>query len=129
MSANVLVDTSIWIYYLRKNQDYFQTIDILLDKVLCFVTEPIVSELLQGVKTEGEFEKLRSYIDALPLEAVVYDDWINAGRLCFNMRKKGITIPLTDALIASVAIRADMEIFTLDRHFEVIPGIILYKTA
>ena len=126
MKKRVLIDTSIWIGYLRKKPDYFPTVETLLDRMQGYVTEPIISELLQGVKTINEFEKLKTYIDALPLEICRLDDWINASGICFDLRKKCLTIPLIDALIASVAIRSDMEVFTLDKHFELIPGVTLY---
>jgi len=43
------------------------------------------------------------------------------------LRKKGIVIPLSDILIAAISLEYDLSIFTLDKHFDDIPGITIYK--
>lgn len=53
----------------------------------------------------------------------------NTGIISLELRKKGITVPLTDVLIASVAMRCKMKIYTLDKHFPVIPGVTAYNAT
>lgn len=36
----------------------------------------------------------------------------------FDFKKKGVSIPLTDAIIAAIAIRNNALVFTLDIHFK-----------
>jgi predicted nucleic acid-binding protein len=43
--------------------------------------------------------------------------WIKAGRLSFNLRKKGKTIHITDGYIAVIAQEHDCHICTLDDDF------------
>jgi predicted nucleic acid-binding protein len=48
---------------------------------------------------------------------------VTAGRISFNLRRKGITIPTTDLIIAGLAIENECQILTLDPHFKSIPGL------
>jgi len=72
----------------------------------------VLTELPQGAKIELE---------------TTQNTWIKAGRTSYILRRKGITIPTTDLIIASLALEYDCLIFTLDPHFEKIPDIELYK--
>lgn len=121
-----MVDTSVWIEYFKNKEEISSIVDDLIDKDLICVTGPVIAELIQGVKTEKELKLLNMYIDAIPYEPCKNDDWVNAGVISYNLRKKGMTIPLTDMLIAAVSIRCGARIFTFDRHFDSIPGIELF---
>lgn len=123
MNEKVLIDTSIWIMYFRDERNIVETVENLLNKNAAFITGPVISELLQGMKNKKEMELLNKYIDAVPYEPCQLDDWKNTGIISLELRKKGITVPLTDVLIASVAMRCKMKIYTLDKHFLVIPGV------
>jgi len=52
--------------------------------------------------------------------------WIEAGRISFALRKKGITISTTDLIIASLALENNCSILTLNPHFQKIPGAKIY---
>ena len=54
---------------------------------------------------------------------------MKAGKLSCSLRRKGVTLPLTDIAIAVLAIEHNLSIFTLDKHFEQIPGVKLHKHA
>jgi hypothetical protein len=43
------------------------------------------------------------------------------------LRRKGINLPLTDIAIATLAIEYQFSLFTLDKHFDQIPGVKIYK--
>ena len=62
-------------------------------------------------------------ITAIPYLDCIFEDWIKAGSILFNLKKKGKIIPLTDAIISAVAIRVGASIITLDQHFKDIPEI------
>jgi len=123
---SIMVDTSVWIEYFKNNEDIASIIDNLLDKNQICITGPVVSELLQGIKTEKELKLLNMYIDGIPYVPCSIDDWKDAGSFLYDLRRKGITIPLTDMIIAVVSIRHGMKIFTFDNHFEKIPGVELF---
>ncbi len=117
-NQKIIVDTSIWIEYLKNNQKYVPFIEdgLNLEKIL--ISGPIISELLHGVKGEKEYELLSESISAVPFAGCIHDDWIKTGETLYNLKKKGITVPLTDVLIAVIAIRHDASILTLDKHFK-----------
>lgn len=118
---NVLVDTSIWSLVLRKgvSRDHVVTKDLseLINELRVKVIGPIRQELLSGIKSEDQFEKLRSYLSAfpdLPLETADFEKAAEFFNIC---RRNGIQGSNTDFLICSVTYRRDLEIFTSDNDF------------
>lgn len=117
MEMKTIVDTSVWIEYF-KNQG---TLSASLDKDLLagniYMVGPVISELLQGAMTEKDFQVLKSSIDGVPFLETSFSDWVLAGELSFKLRKKGVTIPITDCLIGAIALNNSAAVMTLDRHF------------
>lgn len=52
------------------------------------------------------------------------DLWAALGRNLSALRAHGITVPFPDALIATVAIENDLELWTRDAHFSLIQGVL-----
>ena len=127
MSRKVIVDTSIWIEYFKNTLTDIQYIENGLSDGFVHITGPVISELLQGAKTQQDYDMLSKCIGAVPYLECCYEDWINAGRISFQLRKEGKTIPLTDIVIAIVAIRNKAQIYTLDHYFNEIPGVELFR--
>jgi predicted nucleic acid-binding protein len=126
MKHKIIVDTSIWIEYFKNTLINSKFIEKGLNEEFVYITGPIISELLQGVRTQKEYIMLSQSIGAVPFLNCHYNDWITAGNISFSLRKKGIIIPLSDIIIAAVAIRNDAKIYTLDKHFKQIPAVDLY---
>ena len=55
--------------------------------------------------------------------------WIKAGERSAALRKAGKTIPLSDILIATLAIEHSLAIMTADEHFRIIPGVLIDVSA
>ena len=115
----VLVDTSIWIEYFKGNK---MIQNIIHDTPLyqCYIMGPVIAELLLGIKTTNEKELLINCLHALPMLKITDDDWIDAGNTGNFLRRKGITVPLHDLIIFSVADNNNCSLFTLDKHFDII---------
>ncbi len=124
-SVMVLVDTCAWIDFLRNGEGE------LGDQVVQLIAEgraamcgAVVAELLQGIKKDSshkskqEVAQLQLLIERVPTIATIEADWYTAGHTLQALRQKGITLPLTDALIASVAKRNNLPILTVDAHFK-----------
>ena len=77
-------------------------------------------EILGGAKTEKEFDRLKSRLGALEEISIDAKLWESAGKLSFDLRRKGLTIPYTDILIASAAIRSKSILLHADSHFDII---------
>jgi predicted nucleic acid-binding protein len=120
-----IFDTSVWIDFF-KNKGSKES--ILLEDYMKFssknllLTPTIIQEILQGVRTENEFFQKKKVLESYNL---LKPDWqktsIDAAKLYFDLRKKGITIrKSTDCLIAQVAIANDVLLVHNDSDFELI---------
>jgi len=123
----ILVDTSVLIDKLRKNENEKTA---LFDRLYKTKTPFGISiytfhEILQGAKSEPEFNKLYSYFSTqkifmLPNETEAYS---GSARLCFSLRRQGLTIRNTiDVLIAYTAIYYDLPLLHNDRDYDLIAG-------
>lgn len=119
MSQKILIDTCGWIDFLRSRSGSLgdQVEQALAEDtaVLCSVT---VAELLQGAKGQKEQQQLAFLFENVECLAVVEADWATAGYTLQALRTRGITLPLTDALIAAVANRHGLPVLTIDAHFQ-----------
>jgi hypothetical protein len=117
----VLVDTSAWLLALRKKYlpSIRERIDALLGENRVATAGIIKLELLGGTKTESEFYRLKSRLDALFMIETDDSVWERASRLAFELRRQGITVPYTDILIASSALKLEATILHVDYHFDV----------
>lgn len=85
------------------------------------ITGVVIAELLQGVKQEKESRRLRVLFHSIYYLPTEDNDWFDAGQLAQQLRAKGITLPLTDILIAVIAQRYALPVLTLDKHFQHLP--------
>jgi predicted nucleic acid-binding protein len=115
-----LVDSSAWLFALRK--EFYPIIkdrlDLLLKENRVLTTGIIKLELLGGTKTEKEFQRLKMRLDALEECQTDTSLWERAYDLAFQLRRKGVTIPYTDILIAACALSRDAIILHVDAHFD-----------
>lgn len=118
----VLVDTSIWIDYLQKNNTFGEKVTRLIDQGEVAVAGLVVAELIQGAKTNKEVKLIRSFIEAFEFLKEGSETWEKAGILSFELRKKGKIIGLADCYLATLALENNLAIFTLDKHFKEIAG-------
>jgi len=120
--VKVLIDTSAWIDFFRETGGAVGDLVaelIRLDRV--YLTGPVMAELLHGAKGKREATQLDAVFTTIPILDVSREDWITTGTTLHTLRKKGLSIPLTDVLIASVAQQHKMAVLTLDKHFQHLP--------
>ena len=117
-----LIDTSAWIEQLRRDGDakVRRQVETLLsagDAAWC----PLVRlELWNGARGEGErtvLEEMNVSIPSLEIDVAV---WHHAVTLASGARDLGITVPVTDLLVASCARHHDVPLLHCDRHFGLI---------
>lgn len=123
----VIVDTSVLISFFRGTERIAEDVTRLLEHNKVIVTGIIIAELFQGMKDLKEEDKIVTVLDGISTLEVTSDIWIKAGKLALSLRRSGITLPLTDVAIAALAMEHNLSIFTLDAHFEQIPGVKTYK--
>jgi len=115
----IVVDTSIWIEYFKGNEAAASIINDNTGFDL-FITGPILTELVQGIKTESEKELFTKLMESFPRIAILEQDWVDAGKTGSELRKNGVTVPMADLLIYTVSINNSCALFTLDKHFSLI---------
>ena len=125
MNPKVLIDTSIWIEYFNKiESDHGQTAERLIRMNSAYLIGPVLYELLQGSRNPNESTLLMESLVSLPFIEIDKSLWVEAGRLSFKLRKKGVTLPMTDCIIATAAKEFKCKIYTLDQHFAHFPELL-----
>ncbi|MBI4565967.1 MAG: PIN domain-containing protein [Planctomycetes bacterium] len=123
----VIVDTSVWIDVLRSRPSmHREEVSRLVRLDRAGICSLILAEILEGIRSAKEEEEVRrrlSVVRSLPIAESV---WEEAGRLGAALRRKGITVPLSDRVIAIVALRQNCPVYTVDKHFQRIPSLRLY---
>lgn len=128
-NTGILVDTSVWIEFFRSESQTGAQLESLIPENSVWVCGVVIFELLQGVRSEVEKSKVQGALSGLQYAELPLQLWENAADLSLTLKKKGLTMPLSDILIAAIAIEHNLQIFTLDKHFEQIPGVQLYRHA
>lgn len=116
--ARVLVDTSVWIEFFRKHEPYHSIVTRLIDEEQVVCCGVILAELMQGAKSDKELAVLADFLQVFTFIPETAELWVAAGKLSNQLRRKGITIGLSDCYIAVAAASARLQVATLDSHFE-----------
>ena len=122
---NVLVDTSVWSLALRrKSENLNATEKFIVAELSELVREGrarliglVRQELLSGIKTTEQYEKLRLHLRSFPDELIDTSDYEEAAKAGNRCRGKGIIVSIVDILICAVAIKREWAIFTMDPDF------------
>ena len=125
----ILVDTSVWVGYLRGDErPAVARLEALLERgVPVAVTSIVAQELLQGVATPEAFARLERYLGS-QRRVELSNPWlgaVEAARIHGACRAAGVTIRSTvDCLIARIAIEHDLALLHDDRDFEDIARVV-----
>lgn len=128
-SSGILADTSVWIEFFKQNSGTGDALEALILEDAVWACGVVLFELAQGVRSEVEKAKILTTVSHLRYAEMSKTLWQKAGDLSSALRKKGLTIPLSDIFIAVIAIEHNLSVFTLDGHFEQIPGVKLHKST
>ena len=130
MTLRVIVDTSVWLQFLKAGIPSVRTeMNLLRARGEIVMVGVVLAELLQGVRNQKELEQLADWFSPLPYLAETRDTWTRVGRLSYELRRRGAAVSLSDLVIAVLALEHDASIFTLDEHFQRIPGLKLHKAV
>jgi predicted nucleic acid-binding protein len=127
MANGVLVDTCIWIDFFKDTPSIAKKLHRLIEKDTVYTAGIILFEIFQGLKSEKEKAVLEEVFKSIPYLEMTSSSWLNAAGLSRDLKKKGVTLPPSDILLAQLAIENSLEIFTIDDHFKSIPGVKLIK--
>lgn len=123
----IILDTSVWIEYLRNNPAFFPVTSKLLENGDILAVDCIFGELLQGVKNKAEREIILNFWTYLSKE--YYENIIiQAGEYSSKNKLSDHGIGLIDAIILMYGIKSNSKIWTLDKKFlKVIPEELRYQ--
>ncbi len=122
----MLIDTSVWSLALRRQHEVIspregkltKQLRTLIDEDRVLMIGPIRQELLSGIRSAAQFDRLseglRSFPDA-PLETADYETAAAMGNEC---RAAGTATSAIDLLICAAAFRRQAQLLTTDRDFE-----------
>lgn len=126
----VIADTSVWVQFLRaRGSAEHLELDRLLARGEVLMVGAVLAEVLQGARSQPEFESLRERLAALPYVEATQGIWASVGALSYQLRQQGVMVALVDLLIASLAMEHGHQVYTLDDHFQRIPGLRLHQAG
>jgi len=116
----ILVDTNILIDYLRAENP---ELNKHFDSISIGICGIVKTELLHGAKDVDEADRLLGFFQSFNLVPIDEYDWEFTGLMLQNIKKNGLTIPLTDVLIAYLGMKYDIPVWTKDHHFRLIQSL------
>ena len=125
----ILLDTSILVQICRRPSTLTHVLPPLNEVYICGVTK---AELLQGIRSDNEALYIGAMLLGFHQIPIVEEIWTETGLNLRRLRRGGITIPFPDAIILSVAIHHNLEIWSSDSHFalahRILPELRLYSS-
>lgn len=116
----VLVDTTVWIdFFAGQTLTHIETFESLLEQeediCICGI---ILTEVLQGIRKETEFQKTKNLFNSLIFLPMSYSTFLQSAEIYRKLRQKGITIRKSiDCMIASVALENNISLLHNDKDF------------
>lgn len=117
----VIADTSVWVDFLRGAEaPHCETFSFLLEEQEIALCDRVLQEVLQGVRGDAQFRRLRARLLALPCYNLGgHDLAVQAARNYRRLRSLGVTPrSATDVLIATFCIDDGHELLHSNRDFE-----------
>lgn len=123
---NILIDSSIWIDYLRggNNSEY---LDSFIDENILCTNYLILSELLPALKQQQQsvLIGLLRRITQIPLN-IDWENIIHYQTICLSNGINKVGIP--DLIILDNVIQNELVLYSLDKHFDLIRNHIKFKS-
>ena len=117
----ILVDSSVWINYFNGNPTW-QTdlLDNYLSNVPIVMGDLILTEVLQGFKSDKDYKTAKAFLSALPFRQMGgYNVAIQSSQNYRQLRKAGITVRKTiDVIIATFCIIEGLTLLHDDHDFD-----------
>ena len=120
----ILVDTSIWIDFLRGENSLERRMlhKLIEDEEEISITGIILTEILQGIKEDKKYQITKNYLLEFPMyEPSGINTYIDAARIYRECRNNGKTIRSTiDCIIAAICLENDLSVLHKDRDYDII---------
>lgn len=116
----IVVDTSIWVNLYRDRTGQVATfLAVAVGSESVAFPPFVVTELLQGARSEAEWDALSKEIGRIPKLDLPSSIWTDAARIYFDLQRRALTVRSTvDCLIAQLCLTHDCLLLHNDRDFE-----------
>jgi predicted nucleic acid-binding protein len=124
MADRVLIDTCIWAsVFAKPGSDEHQTVDQLIEQGRVVLIGPVLTEVLYGFRRQEQADWVASRLENLGWIDVEWEDWKEAAALGRRLATAGHRLPLTDLVMAAIARRYGLSVYTADPHFDLFPDL------
>jgi predicted nucleic acid-binding protein len=120
----IVLDTSVLSAAFRKREKLEEESDVatLLKRLVrqdvpLAIPGIVLQELLSGVRTSDQVERLQAVVEGFPVLTAERDHHVFAARVSNACRRAGVSATTIDCLIAAQTIVARGSLLTLDRDF------------
>lgn len=125
MNKPFFLDTTVWIHFFRgAGQNIQERVTALLMADNLVTSRIVILELLRGARSRKEFASLQARFSAMRCLEMTDSIWDVAGNTAYLLRKEGVNVPLTDTLIAVLALYNGTILLHDDRHYEMIASVV-----
>ncbi|HLF87213.1 MAG TPA: PIN domain nuclease [Nitrospiria bacterium] len=118
----ILVDSTVWIDFFNGTDSIFRRKlhQLIEEEEGVYLTAINLTEILQGISSDTDFERTRRYLLLFPLlYARNLDTYIHAAKIYRTCRRSGKTVRKTvDCLIAAIAIENNLTLLHNDHDFD-----------
>ena len=115
----VLVDSNVWIRANQPKGDLMAKVALesLLEEGEAAFCDPVKLEVLGAIRRESRarFDSFFSLVPYLTMTDATWDQAVTIGRALADDAR--LTLPWNDVLIATIALRHDCRVYSLDDHF------------
>ena len=110
----ILVDSGVLIDFLRTKDAKLAALFRSLPVAVCGATR---AEILCGARSSADRQRLVVFLSPFQQVSIADSLWDALGDNLAALRASGITVPLVDALVATVGIENSIEVWARDTHF------------
>jgi predicted nucleic acid-binding protein len=117
----VVVDSSVWVdYFNGRVTKQTDLLDSLLGHELVVIGDIVLTEVLQGFRSDKDFRKAKRLLDSLIFKPMLGKELaVKSAENYRHLRKKGISVRKTiDVIIATFCIATGLPLLHDDRDFE-----------
>jgi predicted nucleic acid-binding protein len=116
----IIVDSNTWAdFFNGAANPHVKRLDTALEREEDLAVVPIIiTEVLQGFRTDSGFQRARRVLVALPVIQPDVGCHVRAARMFRSLRKRGITVRgAIDCIIAQACLDVDAELLSPDADF------------
>jgi len=117
----ILVDTGVLIDFLRTKDPKLDSLFRSNPVAICGVTH---AEILAGARGAKDRQRLLVFLASFQYLPILETVWDIIGDNLAVLFARGITVPFADAVIATLAIENDCEVWARDPHFPMMQGVL-----